>query len=529
MRENTKPVVAMVVMTMMKMITKMWKPVAVLLLIASAICAVAILSGDFNPSAKLSNVEENQQLSSINVTIPAEHLSLDIMTPINRFIINTTVPQTPAIFPYYKVIYQKSDITEKVYGPLIAERFNETPADIAPELAKQALEPYGGLPSDAVLMYSTTLYGISTNSTTGEIIYHDPITTDVLFYRNLNGTTIKGMHDMASVIFGENGEVLQLTRVWGTLQYTGRDLPVISVYDAIRKLDQRDIMNPVSDAADFTVNSTYLGHYGNKWAAQPPEIYLEPVWVFTGTFPSGNYYEFYVYARQFANITATPTTGKVPLTVTFTDTSETTPNEWLWDFGDGTNSTEQNPAHTYTTAGTYNVSLKAWNDLGSDTMEKTDYITVRNPAAPVATFTGTPTTGSAPLSVTFNDTSTNLPTSWFWTFGDGTNATEQNPTHTYTAPGNYTVSLNVTNDDGTNSVTKPEYITVSNLPPTTLTTAPTTIVTTTATTTVTTTPTTTTTTKPTPTRTHAPLSPAVAIVGIMVIGMLHTIRQKKNR
>lgn len=508
----------MVVMTMMKTITKIWKPVAVLLLIVSVICAVVILSGDFNPSVKINNSEENQQLSSINVTIPAEHLSLNVLTPINGFIINTTVPQTPATFPYYKVVYQKSDITEKYLGPLERVRHNETPADIAPELAKQALEPYGGLPSDAVLIYSTTSYGISTNSTTGEIIDHDPITTDVLFYRNLNGTTIKGMHDMASVIFGENGEVLQLTRVWGTLQYTGRDLPVISANDAIRKLDQREIMDPVSDAADFTVNSTYLGHYGNKWAEQPPEIYLEPVWVFSGTFPSGNYWEFYVYARQFANFTATPTTGKVPLTVSFTDTSDASPSKWYWDFGDGTNSTDKNPSHTYAYAGTYNVSLRAWNDLGSDTMEKTDFVTVRNPAPPVANFTALPTSGNKPLIVTFSDTSSNVPSSWFWAFGDGTNATKQNPVHTYSSAGNYTVSLNVTNDDGTDEITRSDYITVTNLPPTTLTTPPTM-------TTVTTIPTT---IRPTPTGTRTPFSTVPVIAALTLTGLLVLIRRRNS-
>ena len=74
-----------------------------------------------------------------------------------------------------------------------------------------------------------------------------------------------------------------------------------------------------------------------------------------------------------------PQPPAIPLNVTFMDTSDASPVKWLWDFGDGTNSTAQNPAHMYTTAGTYNISLKAWNDLGSDTMEKPFYITVRNP------------------------------------------------------------------------------------------------------------------------------------------------------
>ena len=58
------------------------------------------------------------------------------------------------------------------------------------------------------------------------------------------------------------------------------------------------------------------------------------------------------------------------------------------------------------------------------------------PPSPVANFTGTPVIGTAPLTVVFTDLSTNVPTAWNWTFGDGdvTNATDQNPVHTYLTP-----------------------------------------------------------------------------------------------
>jgi PKD repeat protein len=83
--------------------------------------------------------------------------------------------------------------------------------------------------------------------------------------------------------------------------------------------------------------------------------------------------------------------------------------------------------------------------------------------APSANFSGTPTSGTAPLTVRFSDTSTNTPTIWNWNFGDGStvNATVQHPVHTYTAAGVYTVSLNATNDGGSNTSTKANFITVS--------------------------------------------------------------------
>jgi len=76
-----------------------------------------------------------------------------------------------------------------------------------------------------------------------------------------------------------------------------------------------------------------------------------------------------------AGFSATPTSGDAPLTVEFTDLSTNNPTEWSWDFGDGGTSTEQDPSHEYTAAGTYTVSLTATNAYGSDDEEKTDYIT----------------------------------------------------------------------------------------------------------------------------------------------------------
>jgi PKD repeat protein len=80
-----------------------------------------------------------------------------------------------------------------------------------------------------------------------------------------------------------------------------------------------------------------------------------------------------------ANFNGSPTNGVSPVTVNFTDTSTGSPTSWAWTFGDGATSTAQNPSHVYAVAGTYSVTLKATNALGSDTITKTDYITVTPP------------------------------------------------------------------------------------------------------------------------------------------------------
>ncbi len=83
------------------------------------------------------------------------------------------------------------------------------------------------------------------------------------------------------------------------------------------------------------------------------------------------------------------------------------------------------------------------------------------PVAPVANFSGLPTTGNAPLNVNFTDLSTGTPTSWAWTFGDGGTSTAQNPSYIYNSVGIYTVTLTATNSTGSDIATKTNYITVT--------------------------------------------------------------------
>ncbi len=170
-----------------------------------------------------------------------------------------------------------------------------------------------------------------------------------------------------------------------------------------------------------------------------------------------------------ANFTANPTSGQAPLSVQFTDTSTGAPTAWDWNFGDGsTNSTIENPSHTYTNNGTFTVTLTATGNGGA-TSSKSGTITVTNSSPPppplAASFTANPTSGQAPLTVQFTDTSTGNPTAWNWNFGDGsTNSTIENPSHTYANAGTFTVSLTVTSSGGATS-SKSGTITVTNSTP----------------------------------------------------------------
>ncbi len=189
-------------------------------------------------------------------------------------------------------------------------------------------------------------------------------------------------------------------------------------------------------------------------------------------------------ATTVAAFTANQQKGEVPLIVQFTDQSKgDNIRDWTWGFGDGGKSFEQNPSHTYEKTGIFDVTLSIRGDAGPDGIRQDKFIVaepkptpaptpkpVSTPrptaiptqaptkAKPVAGFTVNKTTGFAPATVQFTDTSTNDPTSWFWEFGDGGTSDIKNPSHLYTKTGKYTVTLTAANAMGTDTIVKPNLI-----------------------------------------------------------------------
>lgn len=148
-----------------------------------------------------------------------------------------------------------------------------------------------------------------------------------------------------------------------------------------------------------------------------------------------NYVTVYPWAAAQFNPSAD--TVCIGQNITFTNGS-TNSSSWSWNFGDGNNSSAQHPAHSYSAAGTYSVSLIAVNANGChDTIVQP--VTVLN-ISTIASFTMSPTIGCANLNVSFTNTSQNG-TSYNWNLGNGNTSTSQNPSTTYTAAGTYTVTL----------------------------------------------------------------------------------------
>ncbi len=171
----------------------------------------------------------------------------------------------------------------------------------------------------------------------------------------------------------------------------------------------------------------------------------------------------------------TPTTGPVPLSISFDGSSSSDPDGYIvsyqWSYGDGGKGTGQTVSHTYLNEGTYTCQLTVTDDDDlTDTAQLT--ITAKGPnTPPIASFTVSPANGDTDTTFAFNGTSSSDPDGsivyYEWDFGDKILATGSTATHKYSANGTYTATLKVTDNKGA-SDTETSLIKVSlpNQPPT---------------------------------------------------------------
>jgi PKD repeat protein len=158
------------------------------------------------------------------------------------------------------------------------------------------------------------------------------------------------------------------------------------------------------------------------------------------------------------DFSAVPVSGTIPLSVTFIDMSQGDKlNGWFWRFGDGITSTLQNPTHIYTSNNWYTVTLTVFNNIGSRTITRTNYITV----VPAISISADSRFGQVPFDVTFTDNSNGLITERLWDFGDGITSSLAVTQHTYNTNNFYTVTLTITGPGGNVTVMQPDYITVT--------------------------------------------------------------------
>lgn len=337
---------------------------------------------------------------------------------------------------------------------------------------------------------NTGAYSISEQSgllklaaTNGSITIRSKLnfTTPVVTEQNIYlGAAVMGNRNRFNVpMHTDHGIFDNANRIFFNDASTGIDAPST---DAIRLV------------TTFIPSNTCIWKVGNLYTGTSPQAYVMSGYVpgmrvgeGPGEFGKGAYNVDFIFARIYdatpvtvslnysvissvsASFSANTTEGASPLGVQFTDASTGNVSSWLWNFGDGTTSTQQNPVHTFTTNETskdsvYTVSLNVSDAEGAyNTMIRYNYIRVA--ADTNAAFSASQTITVVDDPIVFTDESTSSPVSWLWNFGDGTTSTAQNISHTYTANGNYTVSLKVTNSTGSFwTRTKTNYITIAAAP-----------------------------------------------------------------
>ena len=156
-----------------------------------------------------------------------------------------------------------------------------------------------------------------------------------------------------------------------------------------------------------------------------------------------------------------PSNPTVSDTLQFTDLSGGAPSSWSWTFGDGTSSTQQNPAKKYGSQGTYTVSLTVSRNGVSSTTSREIVVAGATPGTipVVATFDASAVNVTPGQTVSFSDRSSGAPTQWSWSFGDGTSSTAQNPSHVYASTGIYTVTLTASKAGSSSQATKQIVVT----------------------------------------------------------------------
>ncbi|MEE9440037.1 MAG: PKD domain-containing protein [Saprospiraceae bacterium] len=149
------------------------------------------------------------------------------------------------------------------------------------------------------------------------------------------------------------------------------------------------------------------------------------------------------------------------LTIMLTDMSIDADN-YEWDFGDGGASTLQNPSHTYSEEGDYNVVLTTINECGTNSKQ----ININNYSPVTASFSTVNATGCTILEVEFFDMSSDNVIEWFWEFEGGLPATSiiPNPIIAYNQSGTYDVKLTVSHPESSETITFTDYIFVDDQP-----------------------------------------------------------------
>lgn len=208
------------------------------------------------------------------------------ITYIHDVILDTALPPSPASIPVYRV----TSVRRVSFGSpdtlTIKKRIPPT-AD-APGLAKKNLEPYGGLPADAVLERTEQAFMKKYNLATDTVEEQYPQNTRVVYRQYLNGSLV--LRSGIEVTLGENGEALAISERWPAFEPNG-EVPVISAEEALTKLNAREMVEKLQcDIGGMHIMEIRPGYYvdlhqpdASAQALLPDTC--TPVWIFYATKP----------------------------------------------------------------------------------------------------------------------------------------------------------------------------------------------------------------------------------------------------
>ena len=261
-----------------------------------------------------------------------------------------------------------------------------------------------------------------------------------------------------TMVFNDTSTGPPTSWVWNATNVTGNNVPF---YINTTTVTLANISYEFRTAGNYTIKLNATNSLGSGISTQVTWVNVSAA---PGTPPVASFSSRNTSVAT--NTTSQGWAGVAPFTMVFNDTSTNTPTSWKWSRNNLTvTSWEQfsttNNATQVFVAGNWSVNLTATNSGGSGISGITWVNVSTSAAAPVASFTGTPLSGTAPLAVTFTDTSTGTPTSWNWVFGDGNTSTIQSPVFTYVKSGYFTVNLTAANAFGSNVKTISQYISVA--------------------------------------------------------------------
>lgn len=275
-----------------------------------------------------------------------------------------------------------------------------------------------------------------------------------------------GSYNITLVVQDSNGCTANLSRPSSIHIYT----PPVAAFSA-SPTSSCQIKQLVNFTNQSTGNAiTYFWQLGNNLtstATNPSDLY--PTGSFTATLTVTDSIGCQSTASQgisvgpiVADFTVSKTKACTGEQLNFINNSTNAGSSWLWDFGDGTTSSSSSPTKIYQAPGTYTVSFVVSSPGCADSLTKVNYITIKKGfSVPSATFTADSTLSCGqPLNVDFTNTTPTDPTdTYHWVFGNGDTSNQQNPGTLYTTPGNYTVTLIITDTNGCMiSGTKTDYI-----------------------------------------------------------------------